>query len=257
MSKNWTWIPLILLVSCSGTEGTNDTNGNPSQNNVTIGNPTVYGDVDPNINFYMTFDLLGGVFRRPNQGSAASMQLNTEPGTVSKSSSATEPAAFQREAFTVDYSRQYIGFENKGKMSLSVFGEGEEVFPPNDPESVVRHFNPLTLRFVFHDFAFNNPCIGVVRLKGEIACTVEGDYDMQTEEFLGEAFCQNGPLDNRLPVLYKVPQREYSVEMDVQLMIDGNPYRYRSYSYDGAMTIDGEELSVKDNIWKGASCSQP
>ncbi|MBI4223928.1 MAG: hypothetical protein HY609_03260 [Deltaproteobacteria bacterium] len=184
------------------------------------------------------------------------MSLESSP-TISKAAATEAPTgAFQQEAFVIDYSRQYVGFENKGRMTLSVFGEGEEVFPPNNPENVVRHFSSLVLRFVFHDFAFNNPCLGPVKLKGEIACVVEGDYEVQTGEFLGEALCQNGPPDNPIPVLYKVPQKDFVAELNARLAIDGDPYRFRSYVYDGVIVIDGEELSVKDNVWKGASCSQ-
>lgn len=265
-------IPFVFLFACGGATRPSGQNDSQNQNNLTTGDQTVSGDFDPNTNFYLTFDLLGGVFRK-NQASSAAMYLDTE-SAVAKSIS-TYPSTYlpttnhqgntqetptespQQDGLVVDYSRQYVGFENKGRMSLSVFGEGQEISPTNDPEDIVRHFSQLILRFVFHDFAFNNPCLGVVKLKGEITCVVAGDYEVSAEQFLGEAHCQNGPLDNPAPVIYKIPQKDFSAELNTHLTIDGDPYRYRSYSYEGLIVIDGEEFSVKDNIAKGASCSQP
>lgn len=259
MIKKWSLILPVFLFACGGGAGIEGPEANPDQNQVESAGP-----IDPNIQAYLTFDVLGGVFRKA-EAPAQAMLLGQEPEEVTTGKSVTHlPAseganeastdAYAMEPILIDYSREYVGHEGKGRMALSVYAEGEEISTPNAPDAVVKHFSRLSLRFVFHDFAFNNPCLGVTKLKGEIACEVTGDYDTGTEEFLGEANCQNGPTDNPAPLLYRVPQKDFSVELDAHLAIDGDPYRYRSYIYEGTVVIDGEPADVKEKVLYGAFC---
>lgn len=251
---------MFSLFSCGGSQSVGENienNNNISNLNENQASQPV---INPNIKFYMTFDVLGGVFRKNNQA-ADSVTLANKSISVTHvpeeepQQSATPPNhGLVSEPFEIDTSKRYNGLDGEGLLTLSIFGDGEEIHPVNDTKDVVRHFSTLTLRFVFHDFTFNNPCLGKVKLKGEIHCEVQGDYEMQTENFLGEAHCTNGPKGGPNPVLYKIPQRDYSIEFDAGLRIDGNPYQYRSYKYDGEITIDGETMLIQDSVTKGASC---
>ncbi len=171
--------------------------------------------------------------------SAAKLSINLPPPS-------DEPP--QAEPFEIDYANQYSGYEGEGKLALSVFGRGEEA-------DGIRHLSSMTLRFLFFDYAFNSPCLGLLYLDGEVRCEVAGDYSIEKQEFSGQAHCTNGPADEPIPILYITPQKFYEVSIDANLQIDGNIYQYRSYRYEGDIMIDGEALKIEDLVEQGGSCS--
>lgn len=209
----------------------------------------------------MAFDVLGGVFRK-NRTEADSMivaklSLNVPPPPTVPPQQPQEPSSptLQSSPFEIDHSNQYSGYEGKGRLVISALGSGEELFPPNSPEPIVRHFTALTLRFIFHNYAFNNQCLGEMFLDGEVHCEITGDYEMEKEQFLGEAHCVHGPKSNPATLLYITPKKIYQLGIDANLHIDGDLYRYRSYQYEGKIFIDGEEHSIEDLLPRGGSCS--
>lgn len=243
---------MLTFLSCGGEEQPSNSNIVNKTNN--LDENSAIGPIDQNIKFYMTFDILGGMFRKDEEPSNAITLAKGLVTTHPSGETPEETGPFPSEPFQIDASKNYRGLNGEGLLTLSMLGEGEEIFPSHDPQNIIRHFSALTLRFVFHDYAFNNPCLGKVKLKGELHCEIQGDYEMKPKTFLGEAHCVDGPKENPKPILYRVPQKDFAVEVDSVLIIDGDPYRYRSYDYDGEIAIDGEKLPIKDLIHQGSSC---
>ena len=259
--KVWAVILLIITVSfinsCGNSSGQGNSINSNKNNNLEV-SPTAE---NPNIKSYMTFDVLGGVFRKTGDGAAGMLLDEGESSKgflVDKTSLSLPPppipqANASNSPFTIDSSSQYLGYQGKGRLTISALGSGEEV--TQSTKDIIRQFSSLTLRFVFHKFGFNNTCLGLVYLDGEIECDVRGDYELSNQNFLGEAHCSNGPKTNPAPLIYITDQKNYSVELDANLKIDGDIYLYKSYSYDGSITIDGEKGAINDLIGKGGSCS--
>lgn len=251
MKKNIALLGVFFILSCGHSSQVAQKTGEDKIVTEDLGGDI--GEIDLNLlKSYMAFDVLGGVFRK-NTAEADSMivaklSLNVPPPQPSSSELQSSP-------FNIDYSNQYSGAEGKGRLVISALGSGEEFFSPHSPDPVVRHFTALTLRFIFHNYAFNNECLGEMFLDGEVHCEIAGDYEMEKEQFLGEAHCVHGPKSNPATVLYITPQKIYELGLDAILHIDGNIYRYNSYKYDGKISIDGEEQSIEDIQPKGGSCS--
>ena len=232
----------LFLSSCGGSGGT----PNITTQNLNTNNTVTSTEIDSNaLKSYMTFDVLGGVFRKNSSATSAEIIDSESDTSVNKR---IETVNTEPQPFEVDYSNQYVGSQGKGRMVISALGSGTEL---ND----LRHFNALTLRFLFFNYAFNNPCVGSLSLDGELRCEITGDYKMGAKEFSGEAHCVNGPKANPISVLYITPQKVHEIGVDATLKIKGDFHRYKSYSYEGKITIDGEDLTIEDLIGRGGSCS--
>lgn len=209
-------------------------------------------EANPNINNIIAFDVLGGVFSLTSSDVEASItnsKNNSKNFSAGKSTSLSEP-------LNIDSSFAFVGSGGHGSLTLITTGTAEKKLESSTttPTVISYHFAPLNLRFLFFNYAYGNACIGMVRLDGEIDCTVEGDYDLTTEKFIGKAVCQNGPSGSPASIIYVAPNDNYSVGFHATLTINGSPYEYDSYTYGGTITIDGESHNVEALIADGLSC---
>ncbi|MDO8527758.1 MAG: hypothetical protein Q7T03_08735 [Deltaproteobacteria bacterium] len=251
--KNFLPVFLLFVTSCGSTSVS------PSSNEKIQGPaPAVAAQsLNPKIENYMTFDLLGGVFRKPETSNTGAMlfdftELESNSVSAGKTSINLSPnekmAATQESSFVVDSSYTFIGKAGYGRLVISLSGSGKDV-------SSVRHYAPLKLRFLFYKYAFDNRCVGEIYLHGEIQCDVEGDYNLSTQNFIGKAHCFNGPQTKPGKILYITRDHNYEIELDGGLTINGNPLLYRSYSYEGDIIIDGMKKQIEELIQDGDTCS--
>lgn len=267
MKKIYLLLPLFII-SCGHSDGITTQNNEENLIKLKTKFESV-GEIQVNpelLKSYMTFDVLGGVFRKSSTATTNSIVLESKglstnkekttgklsislpPPVVAESTTPPEePEPIESEQIEIDYSNQYVGYEGEGKLVISALGAGEE-------SDGIRHLSSLTLRFLFFNYAFNNPCLGNIYLDGEVQCEISGDYKIEKGEFLGQAHCMHGPKDDPIPILYITSQRFYEIGVDANLTIDGSIYQYKNYRYEGKITIDGENLKVEDLINSG-SCS--
>lgn len=189
----------------------------------------------------LTFDVLGGIFKQSNTASAMTLAKTTlnlpQPQTK-------EEAVAQ---FSIDTSYTFLGYKSSGRLVVTAAGAGSEA-------AMLRHYEPLTLRFLFFNYAFKNDCFGVVHVDGEIRCEIVGDYWTDKKTFSGTAHCVNGPQNKPETVIYITDKKTYDVSFDAQLKIDGDYLNYGSYNYQGDITIDGAKKKIEDLMKGGLSC---
>lgn len=184
----------------------------------------------------ITLDVLGGMFRT-DTSSSQNMFLSKSTQTT------TELAP--------DISYEYSGMDGKGELVLSISGSGvEKEIKTGSSTYTTRTFSPLQLRFLFFNYAYLNPCLGEVRLTGEISCEITGEY--KAGRFIGKSHCANGEGEK---ISYKVAGSVYEIGLDADLNIGGNIYSYSSYSYTGTITINNESKKIEDALQTVPSCS--
>lgn len=222
---------------------------------------------DPKIENFITFDVLGGVFSfKASEVEAAifSDQQNVNKGlSVGKLSENLVQPGLQTSAATlsapetIDASFSFSGKGGHGGLILIATGTNEKIYPSSTAaQPTLYRYKPLTLRFRFTNFAYDNACLGLVRLNGEITCTIEGDYTLSDKKFVGKALCSNGPADQPATLLYIAPNANYTVGLKATLTINGDPFSFDSYKYEGDITIDGASKKVEDLIGDGLTCTQ-
>lgn len=216
------------------------------------------GSLDPKMENYITFDMLGGIFRKAMDMEAMVLDevIETTSKSVAKLSiNVTPPSDGEGKPFVIDTAYSYVGKNGSGKLVISATGNGSDEYTTADLSQKIRHFNPLKLRFLFFNFVFNNKCLGEVHVDGEIVCDITGKYDTATRKFLGNSHCANGPAERPQTILYITEATHYDVEMNADLIINGNPFNYGSYKNSGTITIDGDEKKIEELIVEGSSCS--
>lgn len=235
---------LLMIIGCGHESKQNELAGMASEAEVTL-------EANPNIKNLIAFDVLGGVFSLTSSDVEA---IITNSENSSKNFS-TGKANSLSEPLNVDSSFSFIGKEGRGSLTLITSGKAEKKLDSSTTPTVIGyHFAPLNLRFLFFNYAYDNGCLGMVRLDGEIDCAVEGDYDLTSGKLIGKAACNNGPAANPASIIYVAPDANYSVELNAVLTINGNPYMYKSYKYTGEIRIDGEPHNVETLIADGLSC---
>lgn len=248
----------FLLVSCGGAlpSGGGDLAGQSLSESLETN--VSKASLDPKMENYITFDVLGGIFRKSMDIEA--MVLDEAIETTSKSAaklsiSVPPPPSGGGKPFVIDTAYSYVGKNGSGKLVISASGSGTDEFTTADLSQKIRHFNPLKLRFLFFNFVFNNKCLGEVHVDGEIVCDITGQYDTAARKFLGNAHCANGSTEQPQTILYITEAANYDVEMNADLIINGNPFNYGSYKNTGIITIDGAEKKIEELIVEGSSCS--
>lgn len=252
----------LFLQSCGGGSGTGTGFDTPS-NDISDKTATATSSkvAHPKINNLITFDILGGVFSLTSAEVEASIFSDgamemTDAGKTS--ANLTPPPSNQTlsESMTIDASYSFSGRGGHGGLTLIATGSGEKIYPSSTAAKPdLYRYSPMTLRFRFSRFAFDNACLGTIRLDGEITCTIEGDYHPSDQKFVGSAECINGPAEKPASIIYMAPDTNYSVALNAVLTIDGDPFQYESYKYEGEITIDGASKKIEDLIGKGLSCS--
>lgn len=211
---------------------------------------------DPKIESHIAFDVLGGVFRAPSDDSktiAFDSETNSQnpKDAVAKTSVNFSPSV-------IDSSYLFSGKGGHGRLIISLEGSASDANPPAivaDTKETIRHYSPLNIRFLFFKYAFENRCLGTVYLHGEIHCEVEGDYTLHQQIFRGTAHCFHGPKEESKPILYITDHHNYEVELNAHLAIDGNPFVYQSYTYEGVILIDGKQRIIEGLVAESGSCS--
>lgn len=222
--------------------------------------------LDPKIENYITFDFLGGVFRKSIELENMILDGAGEPATsVGKlsanvlppqtTSAVTAETTGGQKPFVIDTSYSFVGKNGSGKLVISASGSGTDEYTNSDVSQKIQHFDPLKLHFLFFNYAFNNKCLGEVHMDGEIVCDISGKYDTAARKFLGNAHCANGPVDQPQTILYITESANYDVVIDADLIINGNPFNYGSYKNSGTISIDGIEKKIEELITGGYSCS--
>lgn len=249
---------ILLLVGC----------GHGAEENLFTGEEEQTSISDhPKLQNLITFDVLGGVFRSQTVAiqasifndpladsksipSASGMTLNLKPpASQGTSETYSEPIQF-------DTSLSFSGLGGRGSLVLVATGTGTRLLKSEESDDIVAyHYEPLVLRFLFYKYAYSHPCLGTIRLDGEIHCVIEGDYDSRIGDFLGTAHCLNGPINNAMSLLYITEEANYEITYDATLQIDGNPFIFNSYTVTGDISIDGESMKIESLIGEGASCS--
>lgn len=237
-------VGIVTISGCGHESKQNELAAAASEADVTL-------EANPNIKNIITFDVLGGVFSLTSSDVEAAI---TNSKNISKNFSAGKSNSLS-EPLNVDSSFAFVGSRGHGSLTLITTGTAEKKMESaTNPAVVGYHFAPLNLRFLFFNYAYDNACLGIVRLDGEIDCTLEGDYDLTHEKFIGKTVCQNGPAGSPASIIYVAPNANYSVDFNATLSINGNPYQYSSYTYTGDITIDGKPYNVEALIADGLSC---
>lgn len=230
------FILMIHIVSCGNSKVMESPEiiPQPKQNNEEAKTPNI--TLNPKIEGYITFDLLGGVFKKPEDSKSQA-----------KSSTNSKPPS-EAEEFSIDSSYNFIGHKGEGDLIISILAQGKD-------DNIMRRYETFTLRFIFSKYAYENPCLGRVHIHGEIHCDLQGDYHYETKKFKGDAHCINGPKENAKNILYLTKEKNFEVGLDANLKIDGDPFLYQSYVYAGKIMIEGVEKRIEELISEGASCS--
>ena len=216
--------------------------------------------LDPRIENYITFDVLGGVFRKSMEMEAMVLDGGEEavPSAAKLSIHVLPPKTETKDgqkSFLIDAAYSFVGKNGSGKLVISTSGNGADEYISAELGPKIRHFNPLRLRFLFFNYAFSNKCLGEVHLDGEIICDITGKYDSTARKFLGNAHCANGPAEQPQTLLYITEMADYEIGMNANMIINGNPFNYGSYKNSGTITIDGVEKKIEELITAGDSCS--
>lgn len=212
----------------------------------------------------LTFDLLGGVFAKRSKEienqiigkGETNPEKNVLYQTISTAPEGDTTDPLEETHFVIDVGFNFNGKGGHGKMALSATGEGISYSEKSSEEPKILHFSPLNLQFSFHNYAFDSTCVEDVKLDGIIDCKIEGDYEVDKNKFLGEAICQSAPHNESIFIVYRTPFKDYWITFNATLKIDGNPYRYDSYSYTGDIIIDGESKKIESLVSQSGRCSK-
>lgn len=251
MKKIASIICFVLLIGCGHSSMEAGPNVPPEE-----GSKITKGIIShPNLTNIITSDILGGLFRASSTEIEASINENRPtPVQANKNSESLTPPT---QTLLVDTSLSFQGGGGKGEMILSALGTGQKIMESETSETAISyHYDSLTLRLLFFNFAYYNPCFGLIRLDGEIRCEIIGDYKLENKQLIAKARCQNGPKENRTTLLYITEEGLFDVAFDADLEINGNPFSFGSYKQKGTITIDGQEHSIDPKaVHDGASCS--
>ncbi len=249
-------ITLLSLAACGGSS--TQFEGTPLSSLSGASNTSAAASIsDPKLESYITFDVLGGIFRKSMEIESDADSITVGKTSISLPQPDSQPQTTQpaTKLFNIDVSYSFLGKGGVGKLLVSATGQGEDRYLSGDLSRSVREFKPLKLHFIFFNYLFANKCLGNIHVDGEIICEILGNYDNVAQKLVGDAHCTNGPLDNPQTLLYITESKDFEVALDALLKINGNPYSYGSYQNSGKIIIDGVEKNIETLFTEGQSCS--